>query len=78
MHYLSMCVLPLIRACGPPLLFTFSNLPNWIEVELTQKDFNRKMREYILFYLPCDDQHLGMTEMSEKYPEKIAEIKGTL
>jgi hypothetical protein len=43
---------------------------------MTQKDFNRKMREYIHAYVPYEDQHLGMTELGEKYPEKVAEIKG--
>ncbi len=43
---------------------------------MTQKDFNRKMREYIHAYVPYEDQQLGMTELGEKYPEKVAEIKG--
>ena len=27
-------------------------------------------------HIPVNDQHLGMTEMYEKYPDEISRIKG--
>ena len=46
--------------------------------ELTQKEFNRKVKSSMMQHIPVNDQHLGMTEMCEKYPDKISRIKGSL
>lgn len=44
-------------------------------IEATQKDFNRRMKYYLNKLIPAEDQHLGVIELREKYPEKIDEIK---
>lgn len=46
--------------------------------ELTQKEFNRKVKSSMMQHIPVEDQHLGMTEMCEKYPDEINRIKASL
>lgn len=45
---------------------------------LTQKEFNRKMKAALLINIPIADQHLGMNEINEKYPDKVNTIKNSL
>jgi hypothetical protein len=51
-------------------------LKNFLGFELTQKEFNRKVKSSMMQHIPVEDQHLGMTEMCEKYPDEINIIKG--
>ena len=46
------------------------------EFELSQKEFNYKVKKYMLVHIPAHDQHLGMNEMCEKYPDEVCIIKG--
>ena len=55
----------------------YENLIKKKGFELTQKEFNRKMKASLVHHIPAEDQHLGMSELSEKYPDKVNLMKGT-